>query len=200
MGFAPLLKPTTPKGSGAEIPEITKLHAALTERGARPNVLTVEQLRRFAPLFQKQSVVGDDRLAALSREYCQLIDFYKPTVVVRSPGDKDAIVTFPPLFTPLRSLPPTDKTRMLVERNTKMAGSDIPRYASAAFADLIQALVNEQVNNQPVIEEYRRAFRELQKQFDDGKALAPAAEASAAAPAADETSTVSAETAWEFEE
>ena len=198
MGFAPVYKPNN-SGPVAEIPEISKLHKALMEIDSKPNVLTVEQFRQFAPLFQKHTTLNEEQLEDLGKRYIRAIDFYKKTDIIKGFGDNTVVLSLPAIFTPIRSLPPTPQAGRLVDMNTKMAGHDVPRYATAALAGMVQALVDEQARNRAVVTDYRREYLALQQVFfekHEGGAgvVKTSAEPQASAAYAAENTT------WEFEE
>jgi len=201
MGFAPMSRPKPPARPPVEVLEVSKLHAALCGNEATPNVLTLDQFRHFAPLFRKDTRLTAQQLKSLGDQYCQTIDLYKKTVIVKNLSDKTPILTLPPILTPVRSLPPSPETGQLVDTNTKMAGHDVPRYSSMAFAALIKALLEEQTNNSPVIAEYRRAYIDIQKSFSQAYATAKTTVAATPSPVPETSAPeILSQTTWSFED
>ena len=149
------------------VPAVTALHDSLKQIEDRPNVLTLSQFRQFEPLFRKEHGLNERQIDALTEMYRKLVDFYKPTVIIRSATDRAIILTLPPLFTPVRSLSPTEKNITLVAINRNLSGNSIPLYSSTAFGRMARALIEEQAGNKEVVDAYRGMYADSMKAFSE---------------------------------
>lgn len=163
MSLTPLRPPTNTlpvQKKREEISTVTALYKSLKQIEASPTVLTLSQFKQFEPLFRKGSDLSELQIDALTELYRKLIDLYKPTVIVRSAADHTIVLTLPPLFTPVRSLSPTERNEQLVSINRNLSGNSVPLYSSSAFGRMARALIEEQSANKDVVENYRDMYNE----------------------------------------
>lgn len=145
---------------------ITALFAELKRIEDRPNVFTMSQFERLAPLFRTNSNLTSSHIEDLTVLYQRYVDFYKPTEIIRSAADHTVILTLPPVFTPVKSLSSDDHNDKIIDINSNMSGSDIPKYRSVAFNQVANALLSEQRSNINVIQEYRRKYADIMQKFN----------------------------------
>lgn len=127
----------------------------LQEKDKKPNMMTLDDFRRYIPLFKysNNSKEGERRkLVELADEYLKKINPYKVTVIIRSLVDNTPVITLPRIFAPVRQLSPTELNAFLVSRNQKMSQSmAVPRHRAEAFMTMAQALIDEQKLNADLI-------------------------------------------------
>lgn len=121
----------------------------LKQLAATPNILTLEEFRRFSILYttpaDKQTVPAFHAgLRHLAQEFEQKIDFYKPTHVVVSRTDPTILLRLPQILTPLRALSETDQNTKAINANYTYRFSDLPRVWSSAQNQMTSALFAEQ--------------------------------------------------------
>ena len=153
--------------------EIESLSKVLKEQDERPNVLSLEKFRRYAPIFQKQDpnkpLTARERqdLIDLSNEYYKLINPYNITHIVKSEKDPTIVLRLPQIFTRVRPLTQNEKNDVLVSRNQKltMAAGAPPRLQAEAFHGMATALLNEQQNNADVVKTAQSDYKEVMDEF-----------------------------------
>lgn len=141
-----------------EDPELKMLYEELIKIEEKPSIVTLEVFKEFEPLFRKNSKLTNDEVSDLTKRYVKLVDFYKETKIIISKANPTVVLTLPSIFTPIRSLEPTDKNAALVAANQKLSHSNVPKYSLDAFKNMFDAIRDEQLNNVPVIKEYRQKY------------------------------------------
>lgn len=94
-------------------PQVAKLAAYFKEQENKPNILTLEEFRRYAPLYseevQKEALKVDkagatNHLIALANEFRQRIDIYSETSIIKSVAEPEEVLRLPAIFTQARSM------------------------------------------------------------------------------------------------
>jgi hypothetical protein len=100
-----------------------KLKAALEQRVAETNTLTVSEFKKFLPLFKHDSGLRDtEKGKELADEYRRRVDFYSNVTVVSDIDKKTKVFELPRVFTRVSTL--------------NQAGPDASQLASAFFKAL----------------------------------------------------------------
>lgn len=146
--------------------DVAKLASLLDEIHKSPNVMTLATFKRLSPLFRRNTTVDDATMERLGREYLSMVDLYKETVVVRSDTDRTVLLTLPPIFMEVKSIPNTPENDELVMVNTNMALNASAHHQNRAFASLTHAVVKTQLSNKEAILAARARYREIMEQFN----------------------------------
>ncbi len=143
--------PTSPLPKLPTIDErnIKLLAAALAEQNSKPNILTLDEFRKYAPLYTtKVNSLKFDNIdsnyAKLAMELQARLNLYKPLHIIKSHQDPEVVLRLPQLLTPLKSLSPTAENDKVVSLNYAHRQSDIPKVWSTAQNMMTSALLNEQ--------------------------------------------------------
>ena len=182
-----------------EVPEINNLFNILKNIESKPNIFTLAEFKEFEPIFRKYDEISDEDLKELTKKFKRAVDFYKEIVIVKSKSDRTIVVTLPPIFVPVRSLSSTETNRILVDINSKLGMSGIPKYSSEAFGRMATSLLIEQNFNKNVVMEYREKYKEIMNNFLTIYNKTPQTEQHEQEVISDESSVLK-QTSWGFED
>lgn len=161
----PTKAPPAEKHEPVVMEDMVKLHNFLSEKEAKPNILTRGEFARFEPLFQKNSGLSRQQIFDLSEDYRRTIDIYKETSIVVSASDTTVLFTLPALFTPVRTLANTERNNAIATANARLFHNNVPRYGAEAFANMILAIRQEQRDNKDVVDAYTQNYVDCIGQF-----------------------------------
>jgi hypothetical protein len=153
-----------PRLSPIDIRNTQRLLESLKALDDRANIFTLDEFRRYAPLYVPQmSDVDSDTIsperAALAREFFQRINLYKPTHIVRSKTDPEILLRLPQLMVQLSTLAPTPENEQAVLTNYSHRLSDLPKVWSRA-QNLMSVQVFKQQNSKEQLATFARTRTE----------------------------------------
>jgi len=108
----------------------------------KSNIVSVDELKRFAPLFTRPDpnhVISNEDIARLSAEFVAIFDLYRPIEVTQ---DGQVLFKIPQLFLPISNVKKEYNNLLTEFRNN--GSSDIPKYASEATNCALVAILKSQ--------------------------------------------------------
>jgi hypothetical protein len=166
---------------------INDLLTLLKQADAAPNILTLAEFQRFAPLYTEPKTKQDlpannPALRALAEEFQGKINMYKPTHIVRSPYDPTVVLRLPQILIPLKTLSPTEANAAAVTTNYNYRNSDLPKVWSTAQNVMTSAVFREQNSPDQIarIAQVTTETREIGAEIDKAYGRTPAAAGSEA--------------------
>lgn len=145
-----------------------QLLQALEEWTKSPNILTLAEFRRYAPLYTDGTSKQNDpreneTLKTLAEELQLRLNFYRPTHVIRSAADPTVVLKLPQILVQLQTMSASDNNEKAVLGNYTHRWSDLPRIWSVAQNVMTQAFFREQASESQVqrIAEARTETKEI---------------------------------------
>ncbi len=116
--------------------QIEKMHNVLMQLDGAKNEVTVAEFGKYIPLFKKDSHISTSDAEALANQFIRRFNPYENIHIHDMEGNM--LVELPRLFTKVKAI---DSTLVnAVDKFSKDASSDIPKYATEATKSLMSAI------------------------------------------------------------
>lgn len=145
----------------ATLKDAERLAKHFAEQDATPVTITIDQFRKYAPLFQKGANLSDEERMSLTDQYLPLVNWgYRGVQIVDKVGeDATVILRLPRLFTSTAT-PYTHEHGMLAAVHAKADQNEQRRdVAVRAFGDYVNNFLSNQTEDR-VIDAIADATRE----------------------------------------